>query len=117
MPPESGVTDDQRLRSGTRGDQPRLMRRIVVHPPCRRQRLIEVEEVAQARTIAAANDLLGYGVAAQTHAIGHARESRFEPERLPSRCELIEPLQHGASGGDRSGLRAWQSASEDIGIQ
>lgn len=45
-----------------------------------------------------------------------ARQSRFEPESLPSRCQFIEPLQHGAAGGDGSGIRTWQSASQHIGI-
>src|SRR5213592_1449727 len=52
-PPKNGIVDRHSPRSGARRDQPWFVRGIVVHPPCRSQRAIEVEEIAQRGRIAA----------------------------------------------------------------
>src|SRR2546426_1570360 len=51
-PPKNGIVDRHSPRSGARRDQPWFVRGIVVHPPRRSQRAIEVEEIAQPGLIA-----------------------------------------------------------------
>jgi hypothetical protein len=106
MLPETRVVDCQDLGSSTRGDQPRLVYRIVVHRPRRRQRLTEPEEVAQTRTIAATNSLVGYGVTAQTHAISHSCHGKVgvrQPEEY--QVTVISGSDQPANSGSERSAR------------
>jgi hypothetical protein len=83
-PPEIHLVGGECLHPRTEGDQSWLVRRIVVHPPRRRQRLIQLEEVSKTGAITSANRLLGYGVTSQAHTIsdpGDRQLGKRQPEK------------------------------------
>jgi len=114
--PEICLVQGKRLRPSARGDQSWLVCRIVVHPPRRRQRLIQLKEVPQAASIASSNRLLGYGVTSQAHTVSNPGDRQFgcrQPEEQEMTLVAVpkQPANPRGAASEGGRERASRSAS------